>query len=171
MGRSRPAAARLSSPAVREHRIVRRQLLEGAPEEVFPFFADARNLERITPPLLRFRVLTPAPIEVREGTLIDYRLRVHGVPVRWRTLIAAWDPPHRFVDVQLRGPYALWHHTHEFAPADGGRTLMTDTIRYAVGAGVLGRIAHALVVRRDVERIFAHREAVLRGLLAGAAAA
>ena len=156
---------------MRIHTLHRDQILDGTPDEVFPFFADAFNLEALTPPLLRFRVITPRPIPMHPGALIQYRLRLHGVPVGWTTLIQDWTPSVRFVDTQLKGPYALWHHTHEFAPADGGRTLMTDTIRYAVGAGVLGRIAHALVVRRDVERIFAHREAVLRGLLAGAAAA
>src|SRR3954451_64976 len=92
----------------------REQILPGAPDEVFPFFADARNLEAITPPLLRFRVTTPEPIEMGAGTLLEYRLRIHGIPVRWRTLIEDWAPPHRFVDTQLRGPYARWHHTHTF---------------------------------------------------------
>ena len=136
------------------------QILSGSPQDVFPFFADARNLEAITPPLLRFSVVTPEPIEMGVGTLIQYRLRLHGVPVRWLTSIQVWDPPHRFVDVQVRGPYALWHHTHTFEPHDGG-TVMRDVVRYAIGFGPLGTLAHRAFVRRDVEAIFAFRRAAL----------
>ncbi len=123
-------------------------------DEVFPFFAEARNLETITPPWLRFEVLTPAPIVMRPGTIIDYRIRVHGVPIRWRTEIAEWQPPHRFVDVQLRGPYILWHHTHTFEERDGG-TLCGDQVRYWPRGGAL---MNWLFVRRDVERIFRYRQ-------------
>ncbi|MFN3407661.1 MAG: SRPBCC family protein [Limisphaerales bacterium] len=122
-------------------------------EAVFPFFADARNLQAITPPWLDFQVLTPDPIEMRAGTLIDYKLRVHGVPLRWRTLIREWEPPHRFVDEQLRGPYRQWIHEHTFAARDGG-TLARDVVRYAVPGGAL---VNRWFVRRDVERIFAFR--------------
>jgi ligand-binding SRPBCC domain-containing protein len=125
--------------------------------EIFLFFAEARNLERITPAWLNFEVLTPAPIMMRPGALIDYRIRVHGIPVRWRTEIAEWDPPHRFVDVQLRGPYKLWHHTHAFEDRDSG-TLCVDEVRYRPRGGAL---IHWLFVRRDVERIFAYRQQVL----------
>lgn len=151
---------------MREHVLVQTQVLDGTPEEVFPFFADAHNLEAITPPLLRFRVVTPAPIAMHEGTLIEYRLRIHGMPVRWRTRIMEWQPPQRFVDTQIRGPYALWHHTHTFEAQADGRTLMTDTVRYAIGFGPLGGLAHRLFVRRDVERIFEHRARVIPALLA-----
>ena len=123
-------------------------------DEVFPFFADARNLELITPPWLRFEIATPSPIEMRVGTLIDYRLRVRGVPMRWRSEIAAWEPPHRFVDHQLRGPYRLWEHEHRFVERDGG-TEAIDHVRYAVWGGTL---VDRLVVRRDVTRIFSYRE-------------
>ena len=142
--------------AMRIHTLRREQRLPGAPEAVFGFFADARNLEAITPPLLRFRVVAPAPIVMGAGTLIRYRLRVHGVPLRWLTQIAAWEPPHRFVDEQLDGPYALWHHTHTFKPA-GEETIMRDVVRYRIGFGALGGLADALVVRRDLERIFDYR--------------
>ncbi len=128
------------------------------PEEVFPFFADAANLNAITPPWLHFRVLTPQPIAMRAGTLIDYALRLHGVPLRWRTRIQAWQPPHRFVDEQVRGPYRQWIHEHTFEARDGG-TLARDVVRYAVP---LDFIAHPLFVRRDVERIFAFRQESLR---------
>ena len=128
---------------------------------MFPFFGDALNLEAITPPWLGFRVTTPGPIEMTRGTLIEYRLRLHALPISWRTTIAVWNPPHRFVDVQVRGPYALWHHTHDFAPVPGG-TLMRDTVRYALPFGPLGALAHRLLVRRDLERIFEYRrDAVL----------
>jgi ligand-binding SRPBCC domain-containing protein len=123
-------------------------------DEVFPFFAEARNLETLTPPWLQFEVLTPAPVEMRPGTLIDYRIRVHGIPVRWRTEIAEWQPPHRFVDIQLRGPYTLWHHTHTFEERDGG-TLCLDQVRYRPRGGAL---MHWLFVRRDVESIFRYRQ-------------
>ena len=142
----------------------REQRLPGMPAEVFQFFADAHNLEAITPPLLRFRVVTPAPIAMGRGTLIRYRLRVHGVPVSWLTEIEEWDPPHRFVDAQLTGPYALWHHTHSFEP-DGDETIMRDVVRYRIGFGILGTLADALVVRRDLAAIFDHRAERVRELL------
>jgi ligand-binding SRPBCC domain-containing protein len=144
---------------MRIHILQREQRLRGAPADVFPFFADARNLQAITPPLLRFRVITPDPIEMRPGTLIQYRLRLHGIGVSWLTSIQAWEPPHRFVDVQLRGPYALWHHTHEFAedPEDPGTTVMRDTVRYAMPFGPLGTLADRLLVRRDLAAIFDYR--------------
>ena len=139
----------------------REQHLPGSPEEVFAFFADARNLEAITPPWLGFRVVTPEPIVMAPGTLIEYRLKLHGVPIRWRTTIAVWEPPHRFVDVQLNGPYRMWHHTHDFAEAPGGGTLMRDTVRYALPFGPLGSLANRLLVRRDLDRIFDFRRAAV----------
>lgn len=128
--------------------------------EVFPFFADAANLERITPPWLGFRFVTPLPIEMRVGATIDYRLRVRGVPIRWRTGITVWEPPVRFVDVQLRGPYRLWEHTHSFEEVAGG-TRCRDLVRYAVPGGAL---VERLFVRREIETIFAERARVLREL-------
>jgi hypothetical protein len=141
---------------MRIHTLRREQRLPGAPEAVFAFFADARNLEAITPPLLRFRVVTPGPVVMGAGTLIRYRMRVHGVPVSWLTEITAWEPPHRFVDEQREGPYALWHHTHTFAAA-GDETVMRDVVRYRIGFEPLGALAHALLVRRDLQRIFDYR--------------
>jgi len=122
-------------------------------EEVFRFFADARNLEAITPEWLHFDVVTPGQIEMRVGTLIDYRLKVHGLPIRWRSEITAWEPPHRFVDEQRRGPYRLWAHEHLFA-SQGTGTVVTDRVRYAVPGG---EFLHRLFVKADVERIFAFR--------------
>lgn len=121
--------------------------------EVFPFFADARNLEELTPAWLSFDVLTPDPIPMAVGTAIDYRLAWHGIPLRWRSEIAAWDPPHSFIDRQLRGPYRLWHHEHRFEEVEGG-TNVIDEVEYAVWGGTL---AVNLGVRRDVERIFDYR--------------
>lgn len=150
----------------RIHVLEREQVLPGRPDDVFGFFADARNLEAITPPLLRFEVLTPDPIEMGVGTFLQYRLRVRGVPVSWHTLIQDWQPGVRFVDVQVRGPYRLWHHTHTFEEIEGGRTLMRDVVRYSIGFGALGRLAHELVVRRDVEAIFDFRAERVPALLA-----
>ena len=151
------------------HVLRREQRLAASPQAVFPFFADPANLEAITPPLLRFRLITPAPVDMGPGTFLQYALRVRGVPVAWDTLIQSWEPPHRFVDVQVRGPYRLWHHTHELEPADGGTaTLMRDTVRYAIGFGALGEVARRAVVRRDLEAIFAFRAQRVPALLAQA---
>lgn len=121
--------------------------------EVFSFFADARNLEELTPDWLSFNVVTPDPIPMAVGITIDYRLAWHGIPLRWRSEIAAWDPPHRFIDRQLRGPYRLWHHEHRFEEVEGG-TNVIDEVEYAVWGGAL---TVNLGVRRDVERIFDYR--------------
>lgn len=121
--------------------------------EIFNFFADATNLDSITPPWLSFRTLTPAPIEIGNGTLLDYKLRVRGFPLRWRSKITEWKPPHRFVDEQIRGPYRRWIHEHTFAERDGG-TVMRDRVRYALRFDFL---VHAWLVRPEIERIFAYR--------------
>jgi ligand-binding SRPBCC domain-containing protein len=128
------------------------------PEELFPFFADSAHLDAITPPWLHFRTVTPPPIAMREGALIDYKLRVRGIPLRWRTRINVWQPPHRFVDEQLRGPYRQWIHEHAFEPRDGG-TLTRDVVRYAVPFDF---IAHRWLVRPDIEKIFQFRAEALR---------
>lgn len=132
-------------------------------EEVFAFFSDAFQLETLTPPWLKFEVLTPPPIELRAGATIDYKLRVHGLPLRWRSEITVWDPPHCFVDEQLRGPYRQWIHEHVFEERDGG-TLSRDVVRYGVPGGPL---MHALFVGRDVRKIFEFREKRLRELFGG----
>jgi ligand-binding SRPBCC domain-containing protein len=147
-----------------DHILRREQRLPRGLEDVFAFFADAGNLEAITPPLLRFRLVTPTPIAIGRGTLIRYRLRVHGIPVSWLTEITRWEPPHRFVDEQRAGPYALWQHTHTFE-ADGAETVVQDVVRYRVGLGPVGELANALLVRRDVERIFDHRAGRVAELL------
>ena len=141
---------------MRLHLLERTQRLSRPPEAIFPFFADARNLERITPPWLGFSVVTPEPIEMRAGTLIDYRLQLYGIGLSWHTEIALWDPPRRFVDVQLSGPYRVWHHTHTFTPDRDG-TVMRDVIRYGLPFGPLGELVRALFVRRALDDIFAFR--------------
>ena len=143
----------------------RQQRVEIPIDRAFDFYGDARNLERITPPWLGFEVTTPEPIEMGVGTLIEYRLRLHRVPVLWRTQIEAWEPPRRFIDAQVRGPYALWEHTHTFEENGPDATIIGDRVRYAIPFGPLGEIADRLLVQRDLRRIFDYRrEAVAREL-------
>ena len=150
---------------MRVHILEREQRIAAPPDQVFPFFEDAYNLEAITPPFLGFRVVTPRPIAMRAGALIEYRLRLHGVPVRWRTRIEQFDPPHLFVDAQLSGPYRLWHHTHVFEADGRGGTLMRDRVRYALPLGPIGALAHLLFVRRDLRRIFDFRQQAVARML------
>jgi ligand-binding SRPBCC domain-containing protein len=125
--------------------------------EVFDFFSDAHNLDVLTPPWLHFRTLTPGPIELRQGAIIEYRLRWRVVPIFWRTEIAAWQPPTRFIDRQVKGPYRQWVHEHTFEERDGG-TLMRDRVDYAVPGWLLEPLVHRLVVGPDVRRIFDYRK-------------
>lgn len=134
--------------------------LPQAPEELFAFFSDAHNLQVITPAFLRFHVLTPKPIDMHAGTLIEYRLKVRGVPIRWLTKITEWEPPHRFVDEQLRGPYRLWQHEHSFTEHDGA-TKIRDHLEFRSRGGPVAPILHRLFVNRDVESIFQYRTRVL----------
>lgn len=129
------------------------QFAESA-ESVFDFFADAANLEAITPPWLNFQIQTPLPIEMRNGTLIDYRLRLHWIPINWRTVISEWNPPVQFVDSQIRGPYRRWRHTHTFEQSAEG-TLMSDTVEYSVPGG---RLINRLFVEPDLNKIFLYRQ-------------
>ena len=138
------------------HTLRREQRLDGPLDDVFGFFADAGNLEAITPPWLGFEIVTPRPIDMGAGTLIEYRLTLHRVLIRWLTEITVWEPGVRFVDRQVRGPYRLWEHEHRFEPWVGG-TVIRDRVRYALPLGVLGAIAHRAFVRRDLERIFDFR--------------
>ena len=129
-------------------------------EIVFPFFADAGNLEILTPPWLRFEIVTPRPIAMRSGALIDYRLRLHSIPLRWQSEITVWEPPHRFVDEQRQGPYRAWIHEHTFTESKGGSEVR-DFVRYAAPGGWL---VDRLFVRHDVRRIFEYRTRKLQEL-------
>lgn len=135
---------------------VAEQFVPEPPEQLFAFFKEARNLEKITPSSLNFHIEKMSTPEIKQGTIIDYRLRIRGVPAAWKTEIDEWQPPFKFVDNQLKGPYRLWHHTHEFRPFCGG-TLMVDKVRYRLPLGFLGWVVASLPVRKEVEGIFAFR--------------
>jgi ligand-binding SRPBCC domain-containing protein len=129
-------------------------------EKIFEFFSDPRNLERLTPAWLRFELVGISPTTQQWGTLIDYRLRIRGIPVRWQSEISVWDPPRRFVDKQIRGPYRLWVHEHMFSE-DAGGTRVADHVRYSVPGG---SIVQKWLVAPDLQRIFRHRHGVLRAI-------
>jgi ligand-binding SRPBCC domain-containing protein len=145
-------------------RLAREQVIRRPLPQVFDFFARAENLELITPPWLSFQVLTPGPIVMRPGTLIDYRLRLHGLPLRWTSRIELWEEERRFVDAQVHGPYRVWRHVHEFVPV-GRVTCVRDHVDYALPLGAVGRLLGLPVVRRDLIRIFDFRRAAVARLL------
>lgn len=146
------------------HTLVMESHLPLPRSEVFPFFADAANLGRITPPELGFEILTPLPLAMGEGCLIDYRIRLWGLPMRWRTRICRWEPEESFADAQLRGPYRIWHHVHEFRDAPNGGTLMTDRVRFSLPFEPFSLLALPLV-KLQLRRIFAHRDGAMRKAL------
>jgi ligand-binding SRPBCC domain-containing protein len=135
-------------------------------ERVFSFFANAENLDRLTPPWLGFEITTPQPIEMRLGTRLDYRLRLHGLPIRWSSEITLWEPPSAFKDVQRRGPHRRWEHLHTFEESDGG-TNVIDEVEYEIPGGPLAPLADAWLVRPDLRRIFGYRHAVLTRVFGG----
>jgi ligand-binding SRPBCC domain-containing protein len=143
----------------------RAQLVHFPLQETFAFFSDPRNLELLTPAFLHFRFVHQPPPAVEPGTILDYRLRLYGVPLRWRTRIESVEPPIRFVDVQERGPYAMWKHTHTFRDIGGTATEMTDRVEYALPFGAVGEIANRLFVKRSLRQIFDYRQSELTSVL------
>ena len=150
---------------MRIYQLVREQWIAKPLEQVFDFFSRPENLQQITPPWLSFQIVS-AERELHTGSLIEYKLKVHGLPMRWKSEISDWDPPHRFVDTQLTGPYSLWRHQHTFVAENGG-TRIGDHVDYALPFGPIGDLVHSLMVRRDVESIFAFRQKRLLELLGG----
>jgi ligand-binding SRPBCC domain-containing protein len=146
-----------------EYALERRQTVGAPPEEAFAFFADPRNLEAITPPWLRFRIVE-APARLERGSHLRYRLRLFGLPVRWHTEIVDWRPPRSFTDLQLSGPYPLWEHTHRLSPAPGG-TEIYDLVRYRTPGGPLAGLVRRVAVRRWLDDIFDYRADRMRELL------
>lgn len=142
----------------------RRQRVPLPLERTFAFFAEPGNLARITPSWLGFRIVTPPPLVMAEGLRLDYRVRVLGIPVRWRSLISVYEPPHVFRDVQLSGPYRRWEHTHTFRAADGG-TVVEDRVVYELPLGPLGAVVHAVLIRRQLDAIFDYRRDRITALL------
>ena len=130
-------------------------------EVVFEFFSKPENLEMITPKSLSFNILTPTPIKMEKGSLIDYTIRLFGISIHWRTLISDYEPPFRFVDQQIKGPYTFWHHTHTFKLVEGGVEII-DQVKYSLPLGWLGTMAHAIWVRKDLEKIFEYRKTVIQ---------
>ena len=143
-----------------EHILEREQILRAPIETVFEFFADARNLERITPPELEFKIITPQPNDIRRGALIDYKLKLRGVSIIWKTEIAEWNPPREFVDSALKSPYKQWIHRHTFEESASGETVMRDLVRYHLPFEPLGDLAHWLV-RRELKHIFDYRRKIV----------
>jgi len=139
------------------HTLKREKFIPSSIERVFDFFSRAENLNRITPPWFHFKIVTKIPIRMTKGTLIEYSLRLHGVPIRWMSQITGWDPPHSFVDTQLKGPYKIWIHQHLFQARDGG-TFMQDIVKYAILGSILEPFIHFLFVQRELDRIFDYRE-------------
>ena len=140
------------------HRLNKKQKISKNISEVFDFFSRPENLSKITPKILGFNIMTPSPIKMKEGQLIDYTINILIFPIRWTTMITEYDPPHRFVDQQIKGPYSMWHHTHTFKEVDKNETLIEDVILYTMPLGPVGNIVHSLYVRRDLENIFRYRK-------------
>ena len=141
------------------------QFIKAPLKNVFDFFSKPENLKEITPSKLNFKILTPTPISMKEGTMIDYTIELFGIPLHWRTLITKFDPPNQFIDEQLKGPYLFWHHTHTFIEKDGG-VEMSDKVLYTIPMGFFGRFLHFIWIKNDLKKIFSHREKVIDKILA-----
>lgn len=147
-----------------EHILIRSLTLDLPRKEVFDFFADARNLERITPPELNFHITTPQPFEMKQGTLLDYKLKLRGIPVRWRTEISIWNPPHSFTDRALKSPYKQWIHRHTFTELGENKTLIEDEVKYRLPLAPVGNLAH-WIIRRELNYIFDFRQKAVAEIL------
>ncbi|REJ76383.1 MAG: CDP-paratose 2-epimerase [Acidobacteria bacterium] len=147
-----------------EHILRTEQTIDRPIEETFEFFADAGNLERITPPELNFKIITPQPIDIQKGTIIDYRLRLRGFPMSWKTVISEWNPPFSFVDEALKSPYSQWIHRHTFEEIEPGRTLIKDTVRYRLPLEPLGDLGHWFI-KRELDYIFDYRNSAVEEIL------
>lgn len=141
----------------------RKQKVKRPLKEVFNFFDRPENLSKLTPDALGFKILTPPPIVMKEGALIDYTVKVMGINIHWRTLISTYDPPDKFVDEQLKGPYSFWHHTHRFKEIPEG-TSIEDEVHYALPFGIIGRLVHSLFVKRQLKKIFDYRSRTIAGI-------
>ncbi len=147
-----------------EHILERNQIIERPLTKVFEFFADAGNLERITPPELNFKIITPQPIDVKKAALIDYQLKLRGIPITWKTEITQWNPPHSFVDTALKSPYKQWIHLHTFEEGTNGETIMKDIVRYRLPLEPLGDLAH-FYVKKELNYIFNFRQKAVTEIL------
>jgi len=141
-----------------------KQQINGSIEEVFDFFMSPKNLSKLTPRKLNFKILTPTPIKMKEGQLIDYRITLFGKRIHWRTMISDYCEPDMFVDQQIKGPYLLWHHKHEFIKIDNRSVEMIDEVHYIIPYSILGRLAHCLYVKRELENIFKYRNKIINNL-------
>ena len=144
--------------------LVKTQIIDSSMESVFDFFSKPENLKTITPAKLSFNIITPTPILMGKGTVIDYTIRLFKIPIHWRTLITKYDPPHEFIDEQIKGPYNFWHHTHKFKQVDGGVEI-SDKVIYSIPMGIIGQVLHFLWIKRDLEKIFLYRKRVIEDLL------
>lgn len=143
------------------HVLIRKTSFKVNINKLFDFFSKAENLNKITPPVLGFKIITPLPVEMKKGTLIDYKIKLNGIPFNWRTEITKWEPPFLFEDTQIRGPYKIWIHEHRFEEKDGV-TYMTDTVKYLSPGSIFEFIPHYLIVKKKVEFIFDYREKLFK---------
>lgn len=139
------------------YKLVKSQFIDTPINEVFSFFEKPENLQEITPPYLNFKIITPSPIKMEEGQVISYKIKLRGIPLTWKSLISLYDPPNSFIDEQIRGPYAIWHHTHTFKEEDGG-TMIEDEVKYAIPFSIIGRICNHLFIKNDLNKIFQYRK-------------
>ena len=144
--------------------LIKTQVINSPMDDVFDFFSKPENLKTITPAKLSFNILTPTPIVMEKGTVIDYTIRLFLIPIHWRTLITKYNPPYEFVDEQIKGPYNFWHHTHKFKKVDGGVEI-SDKVIYSIPMGIIGRVLHYLWIKRDLEKIFSHRKEEIENIL------